>query len=266
MWAVDLQVLRALATQVASGNGAVIGGGYRNTASGSANASVLGGYANIASGNYTSIGGGFTNVASGDYDTVAGGESNTASGYNSSVIGGKSNTASGGTSAVLGGLGNIASGVYAIASGLYAEASLGYERAHSGGRFAATGDCQERRFLVRRSTTDATQSELFTNGSSTRMTIPSDTTWTFSAQISARRTDANDESAGYKIEGVIDNNAGTVALVGTPTVTVLGEDNVAWDVVAEADNTNDALVFKVTGESAKTIRWGASVLVMQITG
>jgi hypothetical protein len=120
---------------------------------------------------------------------------------------------------------------------------------------------------LRIETTTATQTELLCNGTaSSRITIPSDSTFAFTAIITARRRDADNESAGYKIEGVIDNNAGTTALVGTPTVTVLGEDTAAWDVVAEADNTNDALVFKVTGEASKTIRWGAVVTGFLIVG
>ena len=108
---------------------------------------------------------------------------------------------------------------------------------------------------------------MFADGASTGLPlIASDSTYTFTALVTARRTDADNESAGYKIEGVIDNNAGTTALVGTPTVTVLAEDTAAWDVVVEADNTNDALVIKVTGEANKTIRWGAVVELMKVSG
>jgi hypothetical protein len=40
---------------------------------------------------------------------------------------------------------------------------------------------------------------------------------------------------------------------------VLGEDDSAWDATVEADNTNDALVIKVTGSASATIRWVATV-------
>jgi hypothetical protein len=55
--AVDLQSARAAATQVASGDYSVIGGGSSNTASGDA-ATVGGGYLNTASGDYATVGGG----------------------------------------------------------------------------------------------------------------------------------------------------------------------------------------------------------------
>ena len=38
------------------------------------------------------------------------------------------------------------------------------------------------------------------------------------------------------------------------------------DAVAEADDANDALVLKVTGEAAKTIRWVARINLVEVTG
>jgi hypothetical protein len=121
-------------------------------------------------------------------------------------------------------------------------------------------------FVLRRSTTNASPIGLRVDGGTGYLTIPDDTTWAFNALIVARRSDADNESAAYQITGCIDQNAGTVALVGTPLVTVLAEDNVAWDVTCTADNTNKALVFTVTGEAAKTIKWVARVATAEITG
>jgi hypothetical protein len=115
-------------------------------------------------------------------------------------------------------------------------------------------------------TTDATQTELFTDGAAARMTIPSDSTWVFQILVAARRTDVDNESAGYLLEGVIDNNAGTTAIVGAYRRTVFAEDDTDWQVVAEADDTNDALVLKVTGEAAKTIDWLGRAIVLEVTG
>jgi hypothetical protein len=114
-------------------------------------------------------------------------------------------------------------------------------------------------------TTDATQTELASVNSG-YLVIPSDASTVFSIYVTARRTDVDGESAAYLIEGCIDNNAGTTALVGTPTVTVIAEDTAAWDVVVEADDTNDRLAVKVTGEAAKTIRWLARVEFTEVTG
>ena len=116
-------------------------------------------------------------------------------------------------------------------------------------------------------TSNNTQTEIFVDGvASSRMTISSDVTWMFEIKIAARRTDADNESAAYLFQGCIDNNAGTTALVGSLNKVVIAEDTAAWDVDVQADNTNDALIILVTGETAKTIRWTALVTIVEAAG
>jgi hypothetical protein len=100
------------------------------------------------------------------------------------------------------------------------------------------------------------------------VSIPADTTYTFSIFIAARRTDADNESAGYRIEGVVDRNAtaASTAFVGTPTVTVLGEDTAAWDVAVQVETANGGIRVLCTGEAAKTIVWNAVYQIVQVTG
>ena len=106
-------------------------------------------------------------------------------------------------------------------------------------------------------TANNTQTEIFVDGvASSRMTIATNTTWMFSAMVAARSAT---ESAGYKIEGVIKNDGGTTSLVGTAVKTVFAEEDATWDVTVEADDTNDALVFKVTGDSADSVVWEVTV-------
>jgi FtsZ-binding cell division protein ZapB len=121
---VDLQSARALATQVASGNYSVIGGGLSNTAS-SWYATVGGGWSNTASGFYATVGGGLSNTASNQYATVGGGYFNTASGSVATVGGGISNTASGYIATVGGGYQNTASGNYSVVPGGYSNTANG---------------------------------------------------------------------------------------------------------------------------------------------
>ncbi len=136
------------------------------------------------------------------------------------------------------------------------------------GNFSALADAQTVVGILRRSTTNATPAELFLDGSSTRMVLPNDTTWTFDCTVVARRTDADGESAGYKLVGVIDRqtNAASTALVGTVTTTVIAEDNAAWDVTATADTTNGALVITVTNEAGKTVRSVSRCETTEVTG
>ncbi|WP_275560946.1 hypothetical protein, partial [Pseudomonas sp. 2(2015)] len=57
---------------------------------------------------------------------------------------------------------------------------------------------------------------------STVPTVPTDTTWAFSALVVARRTDVDGDNAAFEIKGCVKRDAGsTTALVGTPTVTSL---------------------------------------------
>lgn len=222
----------------------------------------------VASGAFSTIIGGYGQTASGSASCVVGGSSNIASNTNATVIGGDSNTASGLRSVGLGGTSNLASGSFSVAQGFGVIADK-YGQVTQGNFMAAGGDMQSSVLTASRQTTDGTANvELFLDGAAAtaRCTIATDTTWTFCIYLVARRTDADNESAGYKFEGVIDNNAGTTALVGTVTKTVLAEDTAAWDADVVASDANDALVIQVTGEAAKTINWVARITLVETTG
>ncbi len=99
-------------------------------------------------------------------------------------------------------------------------------------------------------TTDATVTTLdsVSLGNATGSTV---VTWI----VSAIKSDAS-AAAGYSVSAIFKNNAGTVAQVGTTTVTVLGETNSAWDCTI--DNSTSTLRLRVTGAAATTIQWGAT--------
>jgi hypothetical protein len=99
-------------------NGAymVIGGGYSNLVSGTAN-TVGGGYGNIASNSISTVGGGEQNVAGGIGSTVAGGFTNISTGYMAFIGGGQQNICSNNFTTIGGGLLNIVSGINATVAG-----------------------------------------------------------------------------------------------------------------------------------------------------
>ena len=276
--AVDLQGIRGNANQVASGDLSFVGSGSSNKATGPSSA-TLGGDSGTASGQRSVTLGGVFAVASSQH-AVAGGYGGQATG-NTSFAFGYQCVASGQMAMTFGNY-SLASGEESIAFGYRSTASAKWatsqgsdgngnkqgQRVIANGRFAALGDAQGSELVVRRSTTNATQSELFLDGSSLRITIANDTTWAFECLIVGRRTDADNESAAYRITGCIDRNtnAASTALVGTPTVTVISEDTAAWDVDAVADTTNGSLNLRVTGEAAKTIRWVGWVRLVEVTG
>jgi len=124
-------------------------------------------------------------------------------------------------------------------------------------------------YVLSNATTDATVTELFVNGDgSTQLDLPDDTTWLFRVSVVGRRTDANDESAGYTFEGVIDRNVGvaTTAIAGAVTKTTLAEDNGPWEADVDADISGGALRIRVTGEAAKNVSWVAKIETVEITG
>ena len=276
--AVDLQASRGNANQVASGDMSFVGSGTSNKATGPSSA-TLGGDSNTASGQRAVTLGGINCVASSQH-AVAGGFGGQASGNTAFSMGyqcvasglravtfGNYSLASGEESFAHG-YRSTASAKWAIAHGCDGNGNKQGQRVHASGRFSAIGDAQGSELVVRNSTTNATQTQLFLDGSSLTVTIANDTTWAFDCIIVGRRTDADNESAAYRITGCIDRNtnAASTALVGTPTVTVISEDTAAWDVDAVADTTNGSLNFRVTGEAAKNIRWVGWVRLVEVTG
>jgi hypothetical protein len=250
-----------------------VGGGHGNRAgdgAGSHNdrayATVGGGWLNTASGKGSAIAGGDHNTANGESSIVAGGDHNTASGESSIVAGGVYNTASGSFGATVGGgSANTASGsVATVPGGRSGVASHYGEQAYASGQFAAGGDAQTSLYVLRQETGDAALTELFLDGSAERITLAADRVMTFDILVVASHRFGGGSSAGYQVAGVIRNIGGVTAFVGTPIKTVLGENVAGWDVQVEADDALDALVVKVQGSNASTIRWVAAVRTVEV--
>lgn len=109
-------------------------------------------------------------------------------------------------------------------------------------------------------TTDATVTTLYT------AVIPVDTSVVVDGWIVARRTGgssgAANDGAGYRVQFVAKNTSGTAALIGSGTVTTLGESQAGWDVTLSA--SGDGIRVRVTGAANNAISWrwsGRSVSV-----
>ena len=164
-YATDWQKIRSDATQVASGDYSVIGGGRSNIATGTysfigggsalavtgAYSTAVGGARLSASGQYSTVGGGILNTANNDYAIVAGGAVNIASGQYSAICGGttntitsaglraviaggNSNTASNQSAAIGGGSNNTASGMNSVVNGGNLNNASGLNSTVLGGR------------------------------------------------------------------------------------------------------------------------------------
>ena len=216
-------------------------------------------------GNYSGSAGGYYNNNNSTQSGSAGGSSNNNSGIAAGSAGGYGNSNSGGYSGSVGGYSNNNSGERSgSVGGYYGRANHYAEVAHAAGRFTATGDAQNSKMHFLGSTTDAAQIEIYpSQSSSNRFTIASGAVYTFVATCVAKRTDSQGEVAGFEVKGVIKNISGTTSIQGTNVSTELGGTS-GWALDLVADDTNDALAVKVTGEASKTIRWSVKVELVKV--
>ena len=252
--AVDLQISRASAERVASGESSILIGGSGNRAT-SLSSFSLGGTGSIASGSYAS---------------TINSQGSTASGNAATILGGYANTASGGYSTILSGYQSTASGNAAVVSGIDANGYLWRQRAYSSGKFSALGDAQGSRLVARNTTSGTTPSDLFLDGVDDRLVLPANTSWGFTVSVVGRTTDAGtgaEQSAYYELKGLIKRDgASNTTLVGSVTKTVLAEDDATWDVDVTADDTNEALDIAVTGGTGDNVRWVATIQLTEVGG
>ena len=162
---------------------------------------------------------------------------------------------------------NTTTGTNSIALGSAANATLTGQTAQANGRFATNGDAQGSTYVSRNSTSTATPTELFLDGTSARLVVPNNSVWTFDILISGRRTDATGGGAGYRITGVLrkDTTAASIAFIGTPSKQVLGETTATMDASVAVDTTNGSLNITVTGIAAQTFRWVAVTRTSEVT-
>lgn len=137
------------------------------------------------------------------------------------------------------------------------------------GRFASSGDAQAGRYLMRVGTTTSVPTPMFIDGTGGTLvpTLTDNSTWVFSIIVTGHRTDAGDGHAGYEFKGVIFRNsgAGTTALQGKVSKTVIAESNPSWDANVTADTINGGIAITVAGQVSKSIRWLARLDTVEIT-
>jgi hypothetical protein len=253
--AIDIQGFRDAAGQVASGANS-IAIGNRCTATGGLLAI---GYGADASGNGAiTIG---NSNASGTYAIAIGIGAGTPSGWQSSIVGGNSNGASGTNSGIFAGYTCAASADSGLASGRQALADRYNIYAHGTDGFGQ-GSAQAIRAVMSVRTTNDTETELWLNGSSIRLTIPSGKILSAIVNVVGSKSDGV-AVARYTRQVTIKNVAGTTALVGS--VETIGVDVASDTALAiTANDTNDAIKIAVTGIASETWRWVAVVNAVEL--
>lgn len=283
-YSVDLQTFRTVNTRVTTGTHSVIGGGAENEINGSSS-TISGGESNRIDSNQSVIGGGFSNYIEGyrssilggvdniiisDNSTIVGGSSNEISSNNTTIGGGLGNICFGNTTVICGGASNYTSASYAtITGGVYGVADRYGMESYSAGNFGGGSVCQRVNFILRNVTTGPDPTNLFLDGSSIRLTIPSGRALFATINICGIITSGGvggSKALHYMRRVAIKNVGGTTTLIGSPQVIGTDiEDDAAYDVSVSADNTNDSLSIIVTGKSGETIRWAAHVQGIEIS-
>ena len=123
-------------------------------------------------------------------------------------------------------------------------------------------------FCPYKETTDATPVEIGAIGTATnKLTVLANSAFMFDATVIAYDLTGS-LGRTWRLEGGIKRDgANNTTLIGTVVKTDIstdGGDAAAWDVAATADNTNEALIFTVTGEAATTIRWQVVIHINEV--
>lgn len=251
--AIDLQLIRAAASQVASGSNAVALG-LQNTASG--NNSVALGQSNTTSGQ-NALAAGRSHSIGGNDSACLGGASSTASGSQAVVVGGAGHTASGNNSAVVGGVNGTTNGINGqVVTPHNSDAAGRYQHSLTGLRAATTGA------TLTRATADGAA-----GGVSNQLTLRNNSAFRFVARIVAMDTVTLDAKE-WGVVGLIKRGAtaASTALVGSPSITSdFADANAAsWTVAVVADTTNGALGINVQGAGTNSIRWSCQVQANEV--
>lgn len=109
-------------------------------------------------------------------------------------------------------------------------------------------------------TADENQTEIFLEGvASSRESVAANSSKGFIITLTAR-DNTNNDTKRWRIEGAVQRDGSdNTTLVSTPMGAIVAESSGAatWAQSVEADDTNEALVIKVTGEAGKTVQWVA---------
>jgi len=240
-----------------------IGAGYQTLASGGGSVAIGANARAIENGDLA-LGGEFGQegpIASGGASVAIMGRSSTASGTRS-FSAGMFTTASATHSHAFGYFA-VASANHSFASGEYVTANRYGEFARSSGvLITAAGAPRLSLFTAFRSTTNDTPTELFLSGLSSRLTITSGTGFSATIKVLGMKSDGT-VAATYLRKAAIKNVGGLTELIGS--VETIGTDLASGTSISiTADDTNDSLKIEVTGVSAQTWNWAASIESIQL--
>lgn len=196
-------------------------------------AQVTSGQESFTAGSYNTVGG--SHAAAIGYALVASGDYSFAANYD-----------------------NTASGLMSSAFGYRANATHMGEMAIAGGRRFIAGDAQTSIVTAFGTTTNNTVTEIYLDGSSRQLTVPSGHCYACDIRWVAK-SGAN--VAGGKRFCIINNNSGTTALDGAVDTIGTDHNTPGWGgiTITAVDSTTDYLKIEVTGATSTTINWVVTI-------
>ena len=171
-------------------------------------------------------------------------------------------------SANAGGLENVIGADYSSILGGYGAVTTIYgEHAHAAGYFAAAGDAQYKRIILRKLVPHGSSAwvNLQPDGTGAVLPVPTDTVWNFECLI-VGTTEGCTKSFAFKVVGIIENDDGTVSLLASTVTTIYDTDDESFDARANANDTTNKLEIQMQDSDGggDTVRWVAVLKLVQV--
>ncbi len=292
--AVDLQVGRTNAANVASGAGSIICGGSDNSASGlyavvvggsnnrgngtgsfigcgehnktyGLTSGIVGGTFNIANGTSSFIGAGKNDTTSGHYTVIGGGMHNNILDSLAVIGGGKQNSTLAKYSVIGGGSKNYitnAAQYSTIAGGFGAKADKYGQNAYAAGFFSNLGDAQTSVFVLRGATYPGKYFDtLKLDGNSKLLTLNNGDTWAFTVLLVGRSNSGTAFCYSF-YTGLIRRNGTSTVLYGLQAIYGYNTGGLLHSI--NADDVNEALIIRVNSGGSVQVHWVARVELTQV--
>lgn len=250
-YAVDLQMQRGSASQVASATGSFLFPAYRCVASGQY--SIVGGYQNTAAGYVSVVFSGANTSESGYYNFVAAGNS-TVNAVQSAVFGHT----------------HSVTGRTCLVTGCQTSVTTFNSIVTGNNSFSTNGDSQVTVCIpVSATSSDGVSTKMLMRESwapsTSTFTIPANKTFLLTLEVVARSDTG--ERAFWEIRGLV-SRAATAAssqIEDLTTLDTFASTNASgWTVVVTANTTNSELEMTVTGASGQTVRFVGAMKLVEV--
>jgi len=137
----------------------------------------------------------------------------------------------------------------------------------SDGDFTVQGDARACTYIERNITYGTAPTRLYLDGISENLVVTPNSIWTYDILVSAKRTDAGQDGASFRITGAIGCNAlpSSIFQIGIPSITVIGRTDENWTAQSMIDGITGSLVIQVVGNVGKTVRWVAKIDTTEVS-